>query len=626
MTPAAAAVAPAAVPRPLWKRAFPVLLTAVIVAGGAALIERLRPAPDTPVVRFALVLPEGQSFSRSGEANIAVSPDGTRVVYVANRQLNVRTVGDMESRPIPGTQLDVIYPFFSPDGQWIGFGSTSERALKKIAVTGGASITLCKLDNLEGASWEGDAIVFAQNGKGVLRVSANGGEPEVIAATGASEAVYGPQLLDGGKAVLFTVTSEAGVNRWETAHIVVQSIGASDRKVIVRGGSDARYIAATGHLVYALGGTLLAVPFDARRREVRGGPIPVVEQVARARNAATQSGVAQFSVSVAGTLAYDPGTAATSKAAPNTLALVERAGIVHRFELPPQPYLHPRLSPDGRQLAVGTDDGKEAIVWVYDLKAGASLRRLTFGGRNQFPIWSPDGRYITFQSDREGDAGIFRQLANGSGGAERLTKAESGARHEPESWSPDGTTLSFDMTRGANQGVWTMAMTGDRKPKEFVDTPAMTEKHSTFSPNGRWLAYMSTVTNMASVPGSTEVYVQPFPATGAKYQISTEEGRTPLWSRDGRQLFYHQMATNKFVVVDVQTEPSFTFGKPTPLPIEGTIHPVSQRNYDVTPDGKQLLVVLPAASTRGDSPTRPTQQINIVLNWFEELKARVPGR
>ena len=532
----------------------------------------------------------------------------------------------MESRPIPGTQLDVIYPFFSPDGQWIGFGSTSERALKKIAVTGGASITLCKLDNLEGASWEGDAIVFAQNGKGVLRVSANGGEPEVIAATGASEAVYGPQLLDGGKAVLFTVTSEAGVNRWETAHIVVQSIGASDRKVIVRGGSDARYIAATGHLVYALGGTLLAVPFDARRREVRGGPIPVVEQVARARNAATQSGVAQFSVSVAGTLAYDPGTAATSKAAPNTLALVERAGIVHRFELPPQPYLHPRLSPDGRQLAVGTDDGKEAIVWVYDLKAGASLRRLTFGGRNQFPIWSPDGRYITFQSDREGDAGIFRQLANGSGGAERLTKAESGARHEPESWSPDGTTLSFDMTRGANQGVWTMAMTGDRKPKEFVDTPAMTEKHSTFSPNGRWLAYMSTVTNMASVPGSTEVYVQPFPATGAKYQISTEEGRTPLWSRDGRQLFYHQMATNKFVVVDVQTEPSFTFGKPTPLPIEGTIHPVSQRNYDVTPDGKQLLVVLPAASTRGDSPTRPTQQINIVLNWFEELKARVPGR
>ena len=625
VTPAAAAVAPAAVPRPLWKRAFPVLLTAVTVAGGAAVIERLRPTPAATVVRFPFVLPEDQSFNRTGEGNVAISPDGSRVVYVANRQLNVRAVGDMVARTIPGTQLDAIYPFFSPDGQWIGFGSIQERALKKIAVTGGASITLCKLDSIEGASWYGDAIVFAQNGKGILQVSANGGEPEVIAATGASEAVYGPQLLDGGKAVLFTMTTESGTERWDKGQIVVQSVGASDRKVIVRGGSDARYIAATGHLVYALGGTLLAVPFDARRREVRGGPIPVVEQVARARNSANQSGVAQFTVSPAGALAYVPGTAATSMAAQSTLALVERAGTVHRIELLPQPYIHPRLSPDGRQLAVGTDDAKEAIVWVYDLKAGGSLRRLTFGGRNQFPIWSPDGRYITFQSDREGDAGIFRQLADGSGGAERLTKPDSGARHEPEGWSPDGTTLSFNMIRGANQGVWTMATTGDRKPKEFVDTLTMTEKHSAFSPNGRWLAYMAAGTNIAG-PASTQVYVQPFPANGAKYQISTEEGRTPLWSRDGRQLFYHQPTTNKLVVVDVQTEPSFTVGKPTPLPIEGTIHPVAQRNYDVTPDGKQLLVVLPAASARTDSAARPTQQINIVLNWFEELKARVPGR
>jgi Tol biopolymer transport system component len=465
------------------------------------------------------------------------------------------------------------------------------------------------------------------NGKGILRVSANGGEPEVIAATGASEALYGPQLIDGGNAVLFTVTTEAGADRWDKAQIVAQSIGARDRKVIVRGGSDARYIAATGHLVYALGGTLLAVPFDARRREVRGGPIPVVEQVARARNAATQTAVAQFAVSPTGALAYVAGTAATGTAAPNTLAFVERSGTVHRLELPAQPYVHPRLSPDGRQLAVVTDDGKEAVVWVYDLKATGSLRRLTFGGRNQFPIWSPDGRYVTFQSDREGDAGIFRQLADGNGGAERLTKAESGARHEPESWSPDGTTLSFDMFRGgANQGVWTMAMTGDRKPKAFVDTPTMIEKHSAFSPNGRWLAYMGTMVNVASGPGSTQVYVQPFPATEAKYQISSDEGRTPLWSRDGRQLFYHNATTNKLIVVDVQTEPSFTFGTPTPLPIEGTIHPLAQRNYDITPDGKQLLVVLPAASARSDSVARPTQQINIVLNWFEELKARVPTK
>jgi serine/threonine-protein kinase len=623
--PVSVSATPAAMPRPLWKRALPVLLTAVVAAGVAGLVERLRPTPTATVVRFPFVLPDDQSFPlRAGNALVAISPDGASLVYAANRQLYVRAVGEMEARPIPGTLLDAIYPFFSPDGQWIGFVSVQERTLKKIAATGGASVTLCKSEGfVEGASWDGDAIVFAQNGKGIFRVSANGGEPEVIAATSASEAVYGPQLIDGGKAVLFTVTSEAGSSRWDKAQIVVQSIGAGDRKVIVRGGSDARYIAGTGHLVYALGGTLLAVPFDARRREVRGGPIPVVDQVARAGNAATQSAVAHYAVSPAGALAYVPGTGATTPTTPTALALVERGGAVHRLELPPQPYVHPRLSPDGKQIAVGTDDGKDAVVWVYDLKAGGSPRRLTFGGRNQFPIWSPDERYITFQSDREGDAGIYRQPADGSGGAERLTRAETGVRHEPESWSPDGTTLTFNLVRGSNQGVWTVSMDGDRKPKEFVDTPAGVEKHSTFSPNGRWLAYMSTGISGA---GATEIYVQPFPATGAKYQISTDEGRAPLWSRDGRQLFYHQVTTNTLVVVEVRTEPSFTFGKLTPLPIEGTIHPIAQRNYDVTPDGKQLLVVLPVASARKDSTTRPTQQINVVLNWFEELKARVPTK
>ena len=621
------AVGPAAAqttaPRPLWKRALPVLLTAVTVAGAAALVERLRPTPPATVVRFPFVVPDDQTFNYAAQGrSIAISPDGTRVVYLANRQLYVRALADMEARPIPGTQLNVEYPFFSPDGQWIGFRSVTEAALKKIAVTGGASVTLCKADSMEGATWDGDAIVFAQNGKGILRVSANGGEPEVIARTNASEAVYGPQLLDGGKAVLFTVTTESGPERWDKGQIIVQSLGASDRKVIIEGGSDARYIAATGHLVYALGGTLLAVPFDAKRLEIRGGPIPVIEHVGRALIGAFQSAAAQFAVSATGSVAYVPGTTAAA-AAPKTLALVERTGIIHRLDLPPQPYVHPRLSPDGRQLVVATDDAKEGVVWVYDLKAGGSLRRLTFGGRNQFPIWSPDGRSITFQSDREGDAGIFRQLADGSGGAERLTKPESGAQHEPEAWSPDGMTLSFDMVRRANQGVWTMATAGDRKPKEFVDTPLGIEKHSAFSPNGRWVAYMA-----GTFAGAMQqVYVQPFPANGAKFQISAEEGgRTPVWSRDGRQLFYHLLTNNKLVVVDVQTEPSFTISKPTPLPIEGTIHPVAQRNYDVTPDGKQLLVVLPAANAQKDSARRPTQQINIVLNWFEDLKARVPTK
>jgi len=286
-------------------------------------------------------------------------------------------------------------------------------------------------------------------------------------------------------------------------------------------------------------------------------------------------------------------------------------------------YIHPRISPAGNQLTVGTDDGQDAVIWVYDLKtASSSLRRLTFGGRNRFPTWSPDSRYITFQSDREGDAAIFRQRADGSGAAERVTKPEPGTQHEPESWSPDGQTLSFNNVRGTNQGIWSVRMDGDRKPALLVDSPdSAVEKHSTFSPDGRWLAYMATPSALVVV--STEVFVQPFPPTGAKYQISNGGGRTPRWSPDGKQLFYHEPATNRLLVVDVRTDQALSPGRAVTLPIEGTMHPLAQRNYDVMPDGRQLVVVLPASGNPADS-RRATPSIDMVLNWFEELKARTP--
>jgi eukaryotic-like serine/threonine-protein kinase len=623
-TGGAAAAAP---PRALWRRALPVLVTAVAVATAAGVAARLTPAPTAPLVRFPIVLPDDQSFTRPGDRDVAISPDGSRLVYVAGGQLYLRALDAMEATPIAGTQLNVDTPFFSPDGKWIGFFSAQELALKKVAVTGGAPVTLCKAQNVNGASWSGNTIAFVQSALGVFRVSADGGEPELIVPVSKVETAHGPQLIDGGKAVLFTVTAEVGPERWDKAQIAVQSIGDANRTVLVRGGSDGYYIAATGHLVYAVGDTLLAVALDITRREVRGGPMPVVEHVTRAPGTAVQSGVAQFAVSSTGVLAYIPNGTGTASG-PKTLALADRNGATKRLELPPRAYVHPRLSPDGGQLTVGTDDGKEATVWVYDLKAGGTLRRLTFGGRNLYPIWSADGRWITFQSDRDGAGGMFRQLADGSGGAERLTTSEDRTQQQPESWSPDGLTLSFDFVRGANQGVWTMAMSGDRAPKPFVDSPNTTEKHSAFSPNGRWLAYMAS-----SLRGdlATDVFVESFPAAangGNKYQISgAEGGRTPAWSRDGRELFYHQQWQNRLIVVNVQTESGFSVrGAATTLPIGGTIHPIAQRNYDVTPDGKQLLVVLPPPTAQGESAKPPAQQINVVVNWLEELKARVPTR
>jgi len=282
------------------------------------------------------------------------------------------------------------------------------------------------------------------------------------------------------------------------------------------------------------------------------------------------------------------------------------------------------MSPDGKRLVVGTDDGNEAIIWVLDdLKGRIPLRRLTFGGRNMFPIWTPEGRYITFASDRDGDRALFRQPAEG-GTAELLMKSQGG-EIRTESWHPSGRTLSFLQTQDQGGDIWTLPMDGDRKPSPLLKTAA-NERYSTFSPDGRWFAY---ITGSASGGTGFQVFVQPFPPTGAQYQITTDGGTNPVWSHDGKQLFYNTVAgttqtsvPGKLVAVDIRTQPAFTSGNPIPIPVTGAVLGGLGTNYDVTPDGKKFLVVL-APSARDPDP-RPTQQINVVLNWFTELQQRVP--
>jgi hypothetical protein len=475
-------------------------------------------------------------------------------------------MSDVEAKPIRGTNVDAGSPFFSPDGQWVGFFSYGDSLLRKIAVGGGAPVTLCKVDAPWSATWDGDTIFVASGTHGIMRVPANGGAPEVVVKVGPGEAAYGPQVLGGGR-LLYTLATGSGADRWDEAQIIVQSVVSGERHIVVRGGSAARYLATApdspgrgaGHLVYAVGNSLLAAAFDAARLELRGAPVPIVEPVTRSANSALQSGVAQYAVSATGTLAYLPGRS-SGASLPKALAFAGRDGKIEPLGLPPQPYIHPRLSPDGRQLVVGTDDGKDANVWVYDLKSGGSLRRLTFGGRNQYPIWTRDGRFITFQSNRDGDDAIFRQPADGSGPAERLTRPDAGVGHRPESWSPDGKTLSINVVKSSNESVWTIATDSGAKPTAFADTSAV-EKHSSFSPDGRWVAYM------ANTEGDSDIYIQPFPPTGAKYQIATG-GRTPAWSPDGKQLFFHAIALNRFVVVDIRAEQGLTSGTLVPLPID----------------------------------------------------------
>jgi eukaryotic-like serine/threonine-protein kinase len=614
----------AVVSRPLWKRAIPIVVTAVVVAAAtAAVMWNVRTTKLAALTRFPFVIPEGQRFTRTGRHVVAISPDGANFVYVANNQLYLRTMAEMESRPIQGTNLDVDTPFFSPDGHWIGFHSATENKIKKIAITGGASVTICDSQLPFGASWATDGhILLGAGPAGILRVSENGGKPETVVSVKDGEFAHGPQLLPGGNTILFTLANGTSADRWDKAQIVVQSMRSSERKAIWEGGSDGRYV-PSGHVVYASGSTLLAIPFDIQNLTRTGGPVPVIEGVFRTPNAAVTTGAAHYGLSENGSMVYVPGSNSEGNNG-RLLALVDPSGTRKPIAVPPAPYLQPRVSPNGKQLVVGTDDGKDAVVWVYDLAGTTSMRRLTFGGANRFPLWSRDGQRVVFASDREGDIALFWQRADGNGSAERLTKPEQKqlGGYTPDSWSLDGKTLLFSSVGGTDTGIWSAVTERDAKPKLLIDTPSKRDDSSSVSPDGHWIAYES------NEGGQIEIYVQPFPPTGAKYQITTTGGAFPMWAPGGKRIFFTQGRTGigRIFSIDVQTQPSFVFGKPTPLAIDGILANGGAgmpRGYDIAPDGK-FVVMLPLSEA--ETSTRQIQQIYVTLNWFEELKQRVSAK
>lgn len=606
-----------ALPLSFWRRAMPVVLAAIVtgaLAGTAGWYFR----PPTPlaVTRLPFNLPDGQAFTGTGRRMIALSPDGTQIVYGANGRLYHRSMAELDVKAIPGTEIfqNVHGPVFSPDGRSIAFYSVGDQTLRRIAITGGAAVTICAADGLFGSSWEPDGILFGQSGKGILRVSPNGGTPEVLVSLKDGEVAHGPQMLPGGRHVLFTLTTATGPNRWERAQIVVQSLASGERKVLIDGGSDARYV-PTGHLAYALGGIVFAVAFDVQRLEVKGVPVPMIEGVRRAQPAGT-TGAANFSFSDTGSLIYVPGGVSPSSTQ-NAFVLTDRNGNAKPLKLPPGPYVAPRVSRDGTRIAFGSDDGKEAIVSIYELSGTTGVRRLTFGGNNRFPVWSSDGRRIAFQSDRDGDFAIFWQAADGTGSAERLTTPEQGTSHLPESWSPKGDQLLFNVTKGSDVSLWMLSV-ADRKATPFDGVHSSIPSGADFSPDGRWVAYAITE------QGSARIQVQPFPPTGSKFQLSgrgSDTSQHPRWSTDGRELFYNP-GPGGFATVSVTTQPTFAFGNPVRVPRPFlTGPPESRRGFDVTPDGK--FVGLITGQTESGAPAAP--QIQVVLNWFEELKQRVPS-
>ena len=476
-------------------------------------------------------------------------------------------------------------------------------------------------------SWGPDGIVLGNNEtqmRGVLRVSPNGGAPEQLVAAAPEEVIYGPQMLPGGKALLFSVarnTSAGDYAVWDKAAIVVQRLGSSERQTLITDGSDARYV-ASGHIVYARGGVLFAVPFDPGRMQVSGTPTPVVQGVARAT--AWTTAAAQFAVSSNGSLVYLPGPAA-----PNTdtrmLAVFDRKGGMTPVQMPAANISHPRVSPDGTRVVFAIDNDTSSDIWTYALAGGTAVRRITFGGRNRFPIWTADGERVVFQSDRDGDRGIYWQRADGASAAERLTKAGADDAHVPESWSPRGDGFLFHVARGLVHTLEFYSLK-DRTSTPFGGIESRAPTVAVFSPDGRWVAYE----NGEYAGADRALYVQPFPATGARYEVpklGTGGQRHPRWSSDGRELFFIAGGEVRLIVAGVTAQPSLTFTNPVALPkhaawMDGFAD--AAREWDVLPDNQHFIGKMWATAATGGYRASQTHEIHVVINWFEELKARVP--
>jgi len=448
-----------------------------------------------------------------------------------------------------------------------------------------------------------------------MRVSADGGEPELVVPVQTDGIASSPQFLDKGRAVLFTYTprSVAGRAATDQSQIIVQVLPKGDRKVILSGASDAHHL-SSGHLVYTVGGNVLAVPFDPSRLELKRGSVPVIQGVERTAL------FTHSSVSARGTLLYIPGSAGTDPAR-TVLALADRNGNIEKLPLPAAAYEHPRFSPDGKTIAFSTTDRNDTVVSVYDLSGARSPRRLTFGGNNSLPVWSRDGQYIYFRSDRDRKIGLFRQLADGTGSAERLSEAEAtDDRHFPLAVDPAGKALMVEIRVGpGNSDIWVVPLEGDRKPRPLLVERDF-QSQTTFSPDGRWIAYMSNELSTYA----PQIIVQPYPMMNGKYQISTGNAAAPLWSADGKQVFYFG-SDGRIHAVDVQTEPAFSFGKAAALSTTGIVQQVGfPRNYDISPNGKRFIVVLNAE--RNQNRQSSTVEIKVALNWIEELKQKVPLR
>ena len=598
-------------------------VAAVLVGFGVWELKPTPSAPPPPVTRFTILLPPDQELT-----GVALSRDGRELAYAAatsggKPQLFVRPLDAVDARAIPGTE-GAAGPIFSPDGESIAFFASG--SLKRAAINGGGVQVISSITRGFGAeaAWgERGAIAFATILSGLWSVPEQGGSPTMLTHLLNGETAHlSPEFLPGGRAVLFATIAPT-----RTGIAVASSDDGSRHEIMSGEGLGSPRLASSGHLIVAQAGGLVAAPFDTARLTLSGTPLRVVDNVAIGSN-----GVAQYALSESGSLAYVPGVAQGRQ----RLVWVGRDGTEQALPVPPGRYNQPRVSPDGRRIAVDVAEGPAAVwqVWLYDLERD-TFAPATFGDNNRHAVFAPDGTRIAFMLIRDGRAQVLSQLVDGSGGALQLTTASDApdVLAIPYSWSPDGLLAFVTVTPAGEGDAWLQPVpSAATTATHGLATVAGSAAHSTpaqhlfrsrlddgmpqFSPDGRWIAYASQES------GSREIYVRPFPDSGGKWQVSVGGGNEPQWNHNGRELFYR--TGEKMMAVEIDTRDGFVPGKPKIL-FEGHSVPTPnpdwvRANYDVTPDGQRFLMVAPA-----DPGRTASNRIEVVLNWTEELKRLAPA-
>jgi serine/threonine-protein kinase len=577
----------------MWRVAAAAAAVLAAVAIGLLLRTRL----DTPaqsVTRFGII--EDSAIVTSG---VTFSADGRLLAYVTSRGLVVRTLDRLESRLLVPNNLVQGNPFFSADGQWIGFSGWE--SLRRVPVTGGAVETLLDRMHPIGA-WVGGELLFG-NTQGLFRVPAVGGEPVQLLTTNGIEQIVSMEAVPDREALLYTVVPTRGNSlrlaaSSPSARIEALDLRTGARHVVLRGGGRAR-LTPTGHLLYASGASLYAVGFDRRSLKVQGEAVSVV----------TAPGTIDFAVAPNGTLAYY----SPAGSAERELVWVDRQGAEEALGAPARAFRYPRLSPDGTRAALDMDDGVGRDVWIWDLRRATFERFTKDPAHNPLVAWSPDGNFLYYGSERSGRSNVYRQPADGSG-AEELVQA-SDYLQMPVSFAPDGRLLVSVGTTGPQRDIQLMTFDGEPRLTPLIGGPA-NELWAEVSPDGRWVAHDSDES------GQFEVYVRRFPGApdSSRWQVSTNGGTQPLWSRDGRELFYRRF-DGALMSVPIAPGDALEAGRARVLFSNGSYAGAGSqgggRTYDVAPDGRRFLMLK-------QSPPREAPQLVVALNWFQELRRLAP--